>query len=381
MKNALVPSWLLLVVILAAALLPVQPYMDFQVMYHADLGLLRGISMYDHARQVDMIAQLANVPASQVFVLPFPYPPWYALGTLWLARLPIEQAARAWLGLNLLLLFYCMWLLTDRQPTLRRTALMLAGLLWLPVLGTLFVGQFGVPVLLGTTLMIHALRRENAILAAGAAALLTLKPHLGGVVLLLAAVTLAQRRDRFGRNALLALLAAGVILFGVGFLASPNWPLDYFRSLAGFRDVSQCGQCVSLSMALAGLVGGGLDQAVWISAITAVLLCAWLVIRWHQVTSAPGSLVMTGILVTLIVSPYLQSYDYILLLVPFILLARVMRSPMSWIALALAYALPLIGLVLLGTPGNISLIISACILFVLAARQPDPVTENPAAGD
>jgi hypothetical protein len=77
---------------------------------------------------------------------------------------------------------------------------------------------------------------------------------------------------------------------------------------------------------------------------------------------------MTGILVTLIVSPYLQSYDYILLLVPFILLARVMRSPMAWIALALAYALPLIGLVLLGTLGNISLIISACILFVLAAR-------------
>jgi hypothetical protein len=368
MKFAL--AVLIVVIILAAAaLLPVRQYLDFQVLYHATLGLLRGISLYDHAGQVNMIAQLANVPPAQVFVLPFPYPPWYALSTMWLALLPIDQASRVWFALNLIMVFISVSLLTSGHPPRIRIALFLGGLLWLPVLGSLFVGQYGFPVLLGAALMIHGLRRERAMLVALAAALLTFKPHLGGVVVLLIGITLARRGDRFGRNALLALLAAGVILFAVGFLASPNWPLDYFYSLTGFRDVSQCGQCVSLSMALAGLFGGGLDQAVWISTVSAALLCTWLVLRWQQVTSTAGGLVAAGILVTMIVNPYLQNYDYLLLLVPFIETAHRIRIAVDWIGSAMAYMFPPISLALWGTAGNASLVASACILFIITARQ------------
>ena len=81
------------VIVLAAALLPVRPYLDFQLIFHANLGLLRGISLYDHSGQVSMIAQLAQVSPERVYVLPFPYPPWYALSTLWLATMPIHTAA------------------------------------------------------------------------------------------------------------------------------------------------------------------------------------------------------------------------------------------------------------------------------------------------
>ena len=42
----------LLFVVATAALVPVRPYMDFQVLFHADMGLLRGIPLYDHAGQV-----------------------------------------------------------------------------------------------------------------------------------------------------------------------------------------------------------------------------------------------------------------------------------------------------------------------------------------
>ena len=67
-----------------------------------------------------------------------------------------------------------------------RPVLFAGGLMWLPVLGSLFVGQYGFPVLLGAALMIYALRRENPLMIALAAALLTFKPHLGGVIVIVA---------------------------------------------------------------------------------------------------------------------------------------------------------------------------------------------------
>jgi hypothetical protein len=224
-------------------------------------------------------------------------------------------------------------------------------------------------VLLGAALMIFALKREQPVLAAIAAALLTFKPHLGGLVLVLTAVAVARRRDSFGRNALLASLAAGVILFGVGFIASPNWPVEYFRSLTGFKDVSQCGQCVSIPMAFVGFAKARFDQAIWISLPVAIVLLIWIVRRWRTVSAMPGGLVSTGILITMLVSPYLQNYDYLLLLVPLIELARRKRRKIEWIAMALAYGLPYVGLALWGTRGNSSLIASASILFGIAAME------------
>jgi len=357
------------VIALAAALLPVRPYLDFQLIFHANLGLLRGISLYDQAGQVNMIAQLAQVSPEQVYVLPFPYPPWYALSTLWLAVMPIDMASRAWFAANLAMLFLSAGSLTSGQAPAKRILFFLGALFWMPILGGLFVGQYGFPVLLGAALMIFALRNKNPVLTAIAAALLTFKPHLGALVLVLTAVDLARRRDSIGRRALLASFAAGVILFAVGFIASPNWPLEYFRSLTGFKDVSQCGQCVSIPMAIVGFAKARFDQAIWTSLPIVVLLLIWVVRRWRTVSSTPGSLVSTGILITMLVSPYLQNYDYLLLLVPLIELARRRRRTLEWVAMALAYGLPYVSLALWGTRGNASLIVSACILFGIAAKE------------
>src|SRR5512146_1939721 len=113
-KGVSLPAWMRGILAAVGALLflgalavipvvPVQPYLDFQVLYQTNMGLLRGIPVYDHAGQVQMIAQLAGVTPQQVHLLPFPYPPWYALFTVWLAWLPISTGARVWFGINLLL--------------------------------------------------------------------------------------------------------------------------------------------------------------------------------------------------------------------------------------------------------------------------------------
>jgi Glycosyltransferase family 87 len=353
----------LLLLALALLPLPLRPYLDFQVIYHADLGLLRGIPLYDHAGQVNMIAELAQVPPEQVFVLPFPYPPWYALSTLWLALVPIHAAARLWFGLSLILLIAAVWLLIGGRIPARRLPLYCLVILWVPVLGSLFVGQYAFPVLLGAALLDYALRKKVVVLTALAAALLTFKPHLGGLALLLAFLHLLWRRDEFGRRALLALLLAGVALFAIGYLVSPQWPQAYLQSLTGFRDVSQCHQCVSLSMIVAGAAGGGLPQAVWISAVLAILAAIWLVFNGRRLNSDASQLVTAGVLLTFLISPYLQNYDYLLLLVPFLGMSLDSRGS-AWLWLVVAFVVPLISLALLGTAGNAWLVFSAVVLLV-----------------
>jgi hypothetical protein len=357
----------LLLAVVALLPLPMRPYLDFQVLYHADLGLLRGIPLYDHAGQVNMIAHLAHVQPQQVFVLPFPYPPWYALSTLWLALVPIDVAARLWFGVSLILLALSVWLLQAKRTGRIRLTLSLLAILWAPVLGSLFVGQYGFPVLLGAALMAYALRQEKAALMAIAGILLTFKPHLGGLILVLALVHLLTRRGPSARSGLIALATAGVVLLAVSFVASPAWPLAYWQSLTGFKDVSQCNQCVSPAMLAASFAGRGLDLAVWIAAVLAVGIGYWLVRNWSRLSTSADYLVSAGVLATLIVSPYLQNYDYLLLLVPFFELSRTAKG-WGWAWLALAFLAPLAALALLGTAGNGWLMLSTAILLIQFTR-------------
>lgn len=373
---------LLLAFLIAFAYLvpiPLPPYLDFQVIYHADMGLLRGIPLYDHAGQVNMIAELARVRPEQVYVLPFPYPPWYALGTIFLALLPIDAAARLWFGLNLSMLFASIWLLPNREETkpakpFENIFPYLLAIFFLPVLGTLFVGQYTLPVLLGAVLWMYAVRKENAWLAALASVLLTFKPHLGGFPLLAALVHLLSRRDTFGRRALIYTIVAGVLLFVFGFLADPAWPANYLQSLLAFRSdagVASCDLCASLPVALVRLATGqfSLAPAPWIGLGLLLLLLAAVGWMRRAALSVPHWLMTFAILAALLVNPYLLNYDFVLLLFVFYLLFFSSRSPAKIVWLSAAYLLPFLALGLWGRAGNPAFSVSALILLALTFRD------------
>ena len=88
--NRVLP-WVLIATVLLGLMLamawflpmPLEPFLDFQVLYRADTGILRGIPLYDLAGQKQMVAGDLGVAVERVFVLPFPYPPWYALAEGW----------------------------------------------------------------------------------------------------------------------------------------------------------------------------------------------------------------------------------------------------------------------------------------------------------
>lgn len=361
--------------------LPIPPYLDFQVLYHADLGLLRGVPLYDRAGQAGMIAGLAGVAADQVFVLPFPYPPWYALVTLPLALLPIEVAARLWFGLNLSMLMTSVWLLTDGWRASPRLASFLAAIVFVPVLGGLYVGQFVFPVLLGAALTTYALRRENAALTGLAAAFLTFKPHLGGAIAGAVLFWLFLRRDDFSRRALRAILLAAGLLFISGFLADPRWPVSYLHSLFGFRNlpgVSSCELCASLPVGFVALAAGRADigPALPLGAALFVGLFVALVLFRREVFRAPAALVAASSLVTLLADPYLFNYDFVLLLVPLFFLAWSARR-MDWLWLALVYFFPLLLLALLGRGANLFLPLAALALLFLQITRARPIDVSP----
>ncbi len=354
--------------------LPIPPYLDFQVIYHTDMGLLRGIPIYDHAGQVNMIAALAHVSPGQVYVLPFPYPPWYALAALPLALLPITMAARLWFGLNLFMLFASVWLLTNGWKPRKRLASFPVAFFFWPILGSLFIGQYNFPVLLGASLFAYSLQNQKVELAAIAAALLTFKPHLGLLVLLTGLIYLFFRRDEFGRRTLLYIFGTGIFLFLTGFLADHAWPLNYFHSLFAFRQdsgVSSCGLCASLPVLLTSIFDGQPNflAALPISLIILTILLLWVALSHRMFLKSPNAAAATAILVTLLSSPYLLNYDFVILLLPFFWLAGQARTLFEWGAMILAYLLPFIALDIWHRQGNFVLLISTCILLILLFRD------------
>src|SRR5581483_125284 len=271
-----------------------------------------------------------------------------------------------WFEVNLLLLLVSVGLLTDGWPPAKRVWTGLAAVFFLPVLGSLVIGQYGFPILLGAALFGHALKNRNVILIPFAAVLLTFKPHLGTLILLVGLIFLSFQRNEFSRRALMAVVIAGLLLFIIGFFASPLWPLDYYHSLTGFRDVSQCHQCNSLPMVLAGIIGGGFSQAVWLAMGLLILSLIWLIFEWKRFSVEPARLIAGAVIVTLLASPYLQNYDYILLLIP--LFASVSgANRFHWAWLTLAYLLPFAGFGIFGVAGDVSLVISSLICFVVFA--------------
>ena len=342
--------------------LPLTPALDFQVLYNADQGILHGVPLYDRAGQAKMLAQQAGVPADKVFVLPFPYPPWYALITLPLAMLPATVAARLWFLLNIGMLLLSVWLLTDGWTSRKRLFSFILAPMFLPIFGALFVGQYVFPTILGMALSIYALKQERIWLTAVGMALITFKPHVGLLVLLTVSIYLLFRRDEFGRRAFWAVLITGFLLFVVGFLADKAWPITYLQSLLGFKDVSRCNLCVSLPMTISSLLGWGFDQALPIAGVLLLVLGGLFIGNKQSGRKEANWIVAAPICIALLVNPYLQNYDFAFLIVPLFVLAGSTEVPLHWVLLMLVYLMPWISVGLFERDGNGVLLIIAVII-------------------
>ena len=330
--------FLMIAIVLISAMAAIAMYVpnslpagsDFSALYNTDLALVNGVPIYDLPAVEAVALKASGLPPDKFFLARFPYPPWYALSTFYLGLLPAKAAATLWFELNLVMLFLSIWFLTDGWDGRLRLVAFPLALIFLPVLGALSVGQYDFPVLLGTSILIYSLRKENMKLTVLGAVLLTFKPHIGALILLSLLVYLIVSKSDFRRRAMRSILIASVILIVLGFLADPSWIISYPNMLLNYQgegNVSSCSECASLPVYLSRwFFDGTLGQA----AIIALILLIVFVIVFYTACSAllksPELFLSTALLITLLVSPYLYNYDFILLLVPFAILIHVKRQ-------------------------------------------------------
>jgi hypothetical protein len=351
---------------------------DFSAIYNTDLALVHRVPIYDLEKVQALAVQYSGIPAEKFFLARFPYPPWYALSTFYLGFLPAPAAATLWFELNLVMLFLSVWLLTEGWSGRWRLLAFPFGLFFLPVLGALSVGQYDFPVLLGTALLIYSLRRENVALTVLSMVLLTFKPHTGALILLSALGWLIYHGSNFGGRVTRPLLAAGVALVASGFLADPGWIVSYPKMLLSYQNegnVSACSECASLPVWLSRwFLDGSLSGATWIAMVLLCILMILFSLR-RSLLQSHELLLSAALLITLLVSPYLYNYDFLLLLVPFaVLFSR--GELLQKIIVLLCYLVPTLALILYGRAGNISLIaVSIVLLVLLYSRSENPVID------
>jgi hypothetical protein len=215
--------------------------------------------------------------------------------------------------------------------------------------------------------LIYSLRKENVVLTTFGAVLLTFKPHIGALILLSVLVWLIGSRNDFGRRALRSIIFAGIFLFIVGFLADPAWPVNYPNMLLHYQDegnVSSCSECANIPVyASRWLLDGSLRGAAILTLGLLLILTGVFFMQRKMLIQAPELLLTSALLITLLASPYLYNYDFILLLVPFAVLAK--GNIGQKLIVLVCHLVPTFALAIFGRAGNITLLIATSLITVL----------------
>ena len=286
------------------------------------------------------------------------------------------------------MLFLTVWFLSaDWHPRLRLFSF-LAPFFFIPIIGTLGVGQYDFPVLLGSAMLIYAIRHQRLALISMGAALLTFKPHIGIPIFLAVLIYFFFLRNLFSRRALIWIFSGMAFLCVIGLIADPLWMIDYPLSFLTYQagaDIASCAACDSLPSWLAGhlIPSPTLSQMTLIGAAVFVVLILLFGLIRSRLLKLPDYLLNVSILIVLLANPHLYNYDFILLLIPFALLAEASRSWFERIGLILLYLFPFFAIVKfgrgIGDPTLLFVTLLLTLLVFIHARKLPPLDVSPYA--
>jgi len=276
---------------------------------------------------------------NQAYVYPLPLSLLYAL----LGRLTLKQAYIVWVALSMLMMLAALILLVSSRagPHFGKAFIpLLVGLIFFrPAVLTLFNGQISawlVLLLAGTAYLWGRGKWEWGSLLLP---LLMLKPNLGAPLLVLLGLWLLFKR-RF--RSILAIAAGLLALLIIGLLQNPHWVTDYWA--IGNLKVAQNLWGVPTLWGLGFLLCGH-NAACTLSFVGATSLIIsigflWLLgRRWTDIS--PFTLVSLAATVTLLVTPYIWTYDQLLLLLPVVDLTVALDRGRARLSLASALFLGL----------------------------------------
>lgn len=351
---------------------------DFFCFYSGSRALALGQDPYDPATWLALTGGLFPDPRHGLVPAPCPtqygYPLWTAVALLPFGVLPIQIAATLWIAVSLAAAIYgarALWVAyggTPRGAALFATLVFTSQPFWL----LLISGQMS-GVMLGLTGALAASIAVRRDVASGVSlALLALKPQL--VALTLPTMLVRLIRDR-RRIAIAAALVSGALLVIVPMLFVAWWPLEWLGDV-GRRRL----QVVTLLPTAWGFAADVFGNAAWGAVLCAALIAICLIIA-RRVDAL--SLLALSTSLSLVVTPYAWSYDFLVLACPWaFVLARAARtrgapafalragvvtvaSLMPWVLYAVAF----------GRGGEtLSVLVPAATAFLVAAATRMTVT-------
>ncbi len=135
-------------------------------------------------------------------------------------------------------------------------------------------------------------------------------------------------------------------------------------------NVTACSECASLPVWLSRwFFDGSLAKAMLIAAVLLVILVVIFLTTRNVLLKSPMLLLASALIITLVVSPYLYNYDFVLLLIPFAMLINSQSNIIQKIVVILCYLIPNFVIALLGRTGNISLIVVTIVMTALLYQR------------
>ena len=279
---------------------------------------------------------------------PFVYPPWMVHIFSPLGLIAPTPAATIWFLLNIFTLVLSALTILRTEVWIKRIIGIIAAIIFLPSQGLLIVGQFSLFALLGAALLstnqTSASKNtfsENFIARSLGIIFLSLKPHLGGLVIGTYAVLALGTPNP--KNVLKNLFWATLplcFLMLVSTILSPTWPGDYvsaLRSFASNKVYQECDTCSSIPLSL----GSDFHVSPFLIALFLEVLLLLIIRRLNILAKIPPSLLLSvAALLTLATAPYIRNYDYVILLFPMLLGFRLATQWWQFALLALALTAP-----------------------------------------
>jgi hypothetical protein len=275
---------------------------DFRCFYEAGRLARLGLDPYDHVQWANAVysdpARRAHCAAT------FIYPFWTALAMAPLSLIPVAAAVTVWNTLLVAGAATAAWLVARTRAAAGGARLLLVSvLLSQPLLAAVASGQFGPIVFVCVTALAFALERRRDPIAWSSWWLLLIKPHLSGLVLLVALLI------RSARWAVVALVG-GVAIVAASVVALPPWPTEYVRGVMEQRLDVDAGLASLWTIA----AGAGLPSSAGL--VLGVAIAIAFVAALPRTRPSPAELVAIVVVITFVVTPYARTHDLVVLALP-----------------------------------------------------------------
>jgi hypothetical protein len=291
--------------------------MDFGAYWQAGHMVLSGQNVYDRAEWLTVRELMGTALHSEpTFQYPLPLAVLFSL----LAWLPIQTAYTLWMFLTQIAVLTAIILLLDLYPAKSGylELLAIAGIFFFrPMFSILNSGQIMGPVLLLVSVSIRLFTSGHWFPGGFVLSVLALKPSVGFPILLLSGLWLLSRKQWKG---IWGLLSGGIVLFLIGALVNPRWPVDYIN-IGGYSFWKYYG----VNPTLWGMVDtifkiDSLSVAIGLVCVVAIFAVE-VYLFWRNKPNVVALPAFASIVpAALLVAPYLWHHDQILLTIPIVFL-------------------------------------------------------------